>query len=120
MQSRWACTVTDGTGADALTPELLLAWDAKTLCCCSCGYDDAVRLHLQVPGQFNILHRGRSAQAERCRKVQKHDVVATHESCIAQTETTAQRMQLRALVIGPQLLARTHMHAKLTAEHANM
>ncbi len=42
------------------------------------------------------------------------------KAVLAQTETTAQRMQLRALVIGPQLLARTHMHAKLTAEHASM
>lgn len=42
------------------------------------------------------------------------------KAVLAQTETTAQRMQLRALVIGPLLLARIHMHAKLTAEHANM
>lgn len=62
--SGWACTITDGTGADALTPEFLLAGDAQTLCCCSCGYDDAVCLHLQVPQQFNILHRGTSAQAK--------------------------------------------------------
>ena len=73
----------------------------------------------KVPGQFNILHRGTFAQAERYQKFQKHDVVAM-KAVLTRTVTTAQRMRLRAVVIGPQLMARIRMHAKCTAAQASM
>lgn len=39
-------TIADGTCTDALTPKLLLAWDAQLLGSCPGCYDDAVCLHL--------------------------------------------------------------------------